>query len=148
MMETINNAEVLTIFAGIMSEKIKRPFHRALAQEGITISFEQCLILSCLSDNNKATQQTLCQLTHKDKPSITRLVDKLETKDLVKRITDKKDRRKNHICLTSSGYALCIKTQNVVQRLFHQAVANIDELQLNECRNVLQNIMQNLATVG
>jgi DNA-binding MarR family transcriptional regulator len=145
-----NNIDVsliLDALAGRVSEKIIRPFNRAFTRES-PVTMEQYLVLSCLLDKDNITQQTLCNLTNKDKPSITRLIDKLEAKDLVKRVSDKVDRRKKHVLLTQAGRTACQKTEGIVLRIAGQAVGNIDEYQLNTFQNVLQNIVNNLAPVG
>ena len=77
-MTQLQNDEVFDILVGKISTAINRAFLRSFAAEGIEITTEQWSVLACLWNKDKVTQQTLCTLTAKDKPSMTRLIDKLE----------------------------------------------------------------------
>ena len=84
-MSHIQNDELFDILIGKVSSAINRTFLRAFANEGIEITIEQWSVMACLWKNDGVTQQDLCNLTSKDKPSMTRLIDKLERRKLVTR---------------------------------------------------------------
>ena len=90
------------------------------------------------------TQQALCSLTLKDKPSMTRLIDNLEKRNLVTRVSDHNDRRINLIHLTDAGMALQAKATEIVQKIASKTLNNISDEELNVCRVVLKKIMTNL----
>ena len=46
----------------------------------------------------------MADMMGKDKSAILRLIDSLEEKDLVRRVADIKDRRKNYLMVTKLGY--------------------------------------------
>ncbi len=143
-MTQLHNEEVFTILTGRISNAINRTFLRAFANEGIDITTEQWSVLACLWDKDKVTQQTLCSLTSKDKPSITRLIDKLEKRNLVTRVSDHNDRRINLIHLTESGAKLQHKATEIVQNIAQRTLRNISEEELNFSRTILKKIMDNL----
>ena len=136
--------EIFNILVGKISTAINRTFLRSFVAEGIEISTEQWSVMACLWKEDKVTQQTLCQLTAKDKPSMTRLIDKLEKNRLVTRVADPNDRRINLIHLTSSGVALQTKATEIVKRVSQRTLSNISEEELNTSRIVLKKIMSNL----
>ena len=138
---------VFNILSGRVGDKIKRPFYKAFARECIAISSEQYAILACLVRQNMVTQQTLCGMTRKDKPNITRLLDRLENKSLVQRISDAEDKRKKHICITEQGLAVYEKVNRIVKEMVGHAMINIDESQLMVFQDVLQHMIQNLSMV-
>ncbi|MEI6754511.1 MAG: MarR family winged helix-turn-helix transcriptional regulator [Paludibacter sp.] len=140
----LQNNEIFDILAGKISTAINRTFLRAFATEGIEISTEQWSVLACLWRKDKVTQQTLCNLTAKDKPSMTRLIDKLEKNNLVTRVSDFNDRRINLIHLTNAGTALQDKATELVQKIVDKTLSNIPEDELNISREVLRKIMANL----
>ena len=136
--------EAFTILTGKISTAINRTFLRAFAVEGVDITTEQWSILACLWQKDKVTQQALCSLTLKDKPSMTRLIDNLEKRNLVTRVSDHNDRRINLIHLTDAGMALQAKATDIVQKIASKTLNNISDDELNVCRIVLKKIMTNL----
>ncbi len=140
----IKDKEIFDILTGKVSVLINRTLLRAFALESIDISTEQWSVLSCLWEKDKVTQQTLCDLTRKDKPSMTRLIDKLERNDFVVRVSDASDRRINLIHLTEKGAQMRIKATTVVQGVVKKALNGISNEDLDKSRNVLLKIMKNL----
>ena len=140
----LHNDELFDILIGKISMAINRTFLRAFATEGIDITTEQWSVLACLWKKDKVTQQTLCNLTSKDKPSMTRLIDKLEKRNLVTRVSDHNDRRINLIHLTDKGMALQQKATELVQKIATKTLSNIAEEELKISRIVLKRIMANL----
>jgi DNA-binding MarR family transcriptional regulator len=143
-MKEIHNDEVFSILTGKISTAINRTFLRAFAAVGIEITTEQWSVLACLWKKDKVTQQELCDLTSKDKPSMTRLIDKLEKSNLVTRVSDHNDRRTNLIHLTDAGNALKHKATDIVQQVATRTLDHISEEELNTARTVLKKIMNNL----
>jgi len=143
-MKEIHNDEVFSILTGKISSAINKTFLRAFANEGIEISTEQWSVLACLWKKDKVTQQELCDLTSKDKPSMTRLIDKLEKRNLVTRVSDHNDRRTNLIHLTDAGNTLKQKATEIVQQVATRTLDHISDEELNTVRTVLKKIMTNL----
>ena len=130
-MSQIHNDELFDILVGKISAAINRTFLRSFVAEGIDISTEQWSVMACLWKEDKVTQQKLCELTAKDKPSMTRLIDKLEKSRLVTRVSDPTDRRTNIIHLTSAGVALQAKATEIVMRVANRTLNGISEAELN-----------------
>ena len=144
IMSQIHNDELFDILVGKISAAINRTFLRSFVAEGIDISTEQWSVMACLWKEDKVTQQKLCELTAKDKPSMTRLIDKLEKSRLVTRVSDPTDRRTNIIHLTSAGVALQAKATEIVMRVANRTLNGISEEELNTSRTILKKIMANL----
>jgi len=144
IMNYIQTDEVFSVLTGKVSTAINRTFLRAFANEGLDITTEQWTILACLWKEDKVTQQTLSNITLKDKPSITRLIDNLEKRRLVTRVSDLTDRRINLIHLTSAGEALQAKATEIVQKISEKTLMGVSESDLNTVREVLKKIMNNL----
>jgi DNA-binding MarR family transcriptional regulator len=143
-MTELHNDEVFNILTGKISSAINRTFLRAFATQGIEITTEQWSVLACLWQKDKVTQQSLCRLTSKDKPSMTRLIDKLEKANLVTRVSDHYDRRINLIHLTETGNALEIKATEIVNTIASKTLKDISSEELNTVRNILKKIIVNL----
>lgn len=143
-MTELQNDEVFNILTGKISAAINRTFLRSFSNKGIDITTEQWSVLACLWQKDKVTQQTLCTLTSKDKPSMTRLIDKLEKANLVSRVSDHNDRRINLIHLTETGAELKFKATEIVDEIAKKTLENISMEELNTVRGALKKIMANL----
>lgn len=69
----------------------------------------QFSILINLYKNNVTTQKELLKYTYGDETSITRLVDRLESKGYIKRVQSPEDKRKKMLILTEEGVILTEK---------------------------------------
>ena len=143
-MSQLLSGELFDILIGKISTTINRAILRAFATENIEITTEQWTVLASLSIKDEVTQQELCNITLKDKPSMTRLIDKLEQRKLVIRLSDQPDRRVNIIKLTNEGKRIQDKATLIVQNIATKTLSNITPEELDLSRNVLRKIMSNL----
>ena len=90
------------------------------------------------------SQQSLCDATFRDKPSITRLVDNLEKLNLVKRVASKDDRRFNMIYLTTEAQQLQEQTMELANQTLNEALVGVSNGQIEIAKEVLQQVYENL----
>jgi DNA-binding MarR family transcriptional regulator len=140
----VNEREVFSILTGKISSTINRALLRAFSQEDLHITTEQWSVLSCLWNEDKVTQSDLCDLTRKDKPSMTRLIDNLQRSKIVVRVPHATDRRVNLIHLTQYGASLREKVTAVVQSVVDKALQDVSESEIMVARTVLNKIIANL----
>jgi DNA-binding MarR family transcriptional regulator len=114
------------------------------AKVGYDLTVEQWIILLVLSGRNGQFQQQLADITSKDKTSMTRLIDGMEKRGLVKRSPDTVDRRQKRICLTSRGKQLRQKLIPLVHKNLRSTQRNIAPEQLKICKNVLRKVYENI----
>ncbi len=140
----VKEREVFSILTGKISSTINRALLRAFAQEGLHITTEQWTVLACLWNEDKVTQRELCDLTSKDKTSMTRLIDNLERNKIVVRVSHPTDRRVNMIHLTKYGASLHEKVSDVVQRVVDKSLTGVSEEEVNFSRDLLNKVINNL----
>ena len=140
----VNEQEVFDILTGKISTTINRALLRAFAHADVAMTTEQWSVMSCLWHEEKVTQQQLCDLTRKDKPSMTRLIDNLEKNHLVFRYPHSTDRRVNLIHLTKEGIDLREKVINIVKGVVDKAMMDISEDEVAISRRLLTKIISNL----
>lgn len=140
----VNEREVFSILTGKISTTINRALLRAFSQDDLSITTEQWTVLSCLWKEDKVTQSDLCDLTRKDKPSMTRLIDNLQRSKIVVRVPHATDRRVNLIHLTQYGASLREKVTSVVQGVVDTALQGVSESEVIVARAVLNKIIANL----
>lgn len=70
------------------------------------ISTPQLLVLASVANREAASASTLCKSISYDPGAMTRMIDRLEQKGLVRRSPNPDDRRATNLDLTSAGKAL------------------------------------------
>ena len=135
---------IFPIINGKVSMAINRMMYRNLRKEGLDITPEQWTVLAFLWREDGVTQQTLCNSTFKDKPSMTRLIDNLAKQDLVYRNASTTDRRSNYIFLTDLGKSIKEKANKAVFLTMEAALAGIDEDGLKQVRFLLAAVFGNI----
>ncbi len=141
----IDHDELFAILSGRISMLINRYLYNKFREANLGITVEQWTILACLWKKDKVTQQALSETTFRDQPSITRLIDNLEKRNLVIRVPDPSDRRIKLIYLTEQGTALEKQSTDIVSDVVNKALSGILDEEVLVCRNTLKKVLENLA---
>ncbi len=137
-------SELYSFITGKASTAIARRLQKNFKQNGVDITIEQWSVLYHLWKEDGMSQQSLCDATFRDKPSITRLVDNLEKLNLVKRVASKDDRRINMICLTTEAQQLQEQTMELANQTLNEALVGVSNGQIEIAKEVLQQVYENL----
>ncbi|OEF97394.1 MarR family winged helix-turn-helix transcriptional regulator [Desulfuribacillus alkaliarsenatis] len=108
------------------------------------VTHEQWSIMIRLWEEDGLTQNKIAELTGKDSPSVSRLINNMEKKDLVTRVPHPVDKRTNLIFLTNQGKKLQIGLIEQAQKTIDDISAGIDEEEMRIFLNVLEKINENL----
>ncbi|MBR5802944.1 MAG: MarR family transcriptional regulator [Bacteroidaceae bacterium] len=140
------NFDISLIFAilnGKVSAAINRRLIRNFRENDLEITPEQWTVLLFLWEKDGVSQQELCNVTFKDKPSMTRLIDNMERQNLVVRIASKSDRRTNLVYLTRQGRELETRARTVANRTLKEALDGISIDELRVSQEVLRKVFSN-----
>ena len=140
--------ELYSFITGKASIAIARRLQKKFNTSGVNLTIEQWSVLYHLWKQDGASQQELCNASFRDKPSITRLVDNLEKLNLVKRVSDEKDRRINKIYLTKQAQKLQEDTMRLAEETLNEALEGVPPDQVDLCKEVLQKVYDNLSGVS
>jgi len=135
---------IFPVINGKVSMAINRMMYRNFRKEGLDITPEQWTVLAFLWKEDGVTQQTLCNSTFKDKPSMTRLIDNLAKQSLVYRNASANDRRSNLIFLTEQGKSIKDRATRAVNATMDAALAGIDIEGLKQVRFLLAAVFGNI----
>lgn len=102
------------------SQAMRLELNRKFAAAGQQATSEQWKILINLWSDDGLTQQQLAEKTCKNKVSVVKLIDGLERRGLVERLSDPGDRRSKCIFLTSKG-------KGVQEELIKLAKQNLEQ---------------------
>ena len=117
---------------------------RAIAEGGSDLRPREFALLNRLHQFGEVTQVELASLTYKDKPAITRMLDRLIAKGLVRKQTSPTDRRKFLVSLTPKGAALRGAIVPRAVRLLEAACEGVDARDLEVTVATLKTISTRL----
>ena len=110
----------------------------------VKLTHEQFAVLFHISEmDDEVTQQEMAERMKKDKSVILRMVDVLEEKNLVRRVTDPNDRRKNCLMLTKSGTRLIEGYKAIGLEIIDQIHEGIDGNDLDTFYRVIGQLRTN-----
>jgi DNA-binding MarR family transcriptional regulator len=115
---------------------------RALGQD---ITPEQWAILIRLWERDGRPQSELSEATFRDAPTMSRIIDVLETRGLLTRNPHPEDGRIRVVYLTKAGKALEKLLVPLVEKIVGEMVEGIDERALVTTRNTLRKMFANIA---
>lgn len=108
------------------------------------ITTEQWMILNRLFEEPGINQKELSERTLKDQGSLTRTLDRMENKGLVKRQINPTDRRSFLIYLTNEGYALRNRIVPIAVECIEDAVKGFTEEEVDTLVALLKKLILNL----
>ena len=121
---------------------------KAFQENGLDLSKEQWSVLKRLYVNDGQPQNDLAFITHRDKTSMTRLVNSLESKDLVVRKNDENDNRINRIFLTEYAKGVIKKVQPIMYDLIPAVQENLSEKEIETLIAILKKVQAKIAEIA
>lgn len=134
----------VAVYLNLVACQFKQHYAMLLKQNGFNITPEQLLVLDMLWNQGSMSQQKIADSIGKDKNSVTKLIDALESKDLVSRRRDDSDRRSNTIILTEKAKRIKADTKEQGVSMLEEILAGIDENELKSLVDTLKKISGNM----
>ena len=117
-------------------------FNAVLKQKGMALSPGPIGIILVLDKEKQTTMGALSQALEMDNAALTRLVDKLEQKQIVSREINPADRRKILIRITQKGLSWSAEVKQVIETVNRQIKAGFTTEELEIYQRVNQDILQ------
>lgn len=98
------------------------------------LTHEQWVVLRTIVNNNFSTQKEIANLTHKSKSTLTRILDQLEQKNLIKRQVNEGDRRLTVLVGTQEGKTIVkefIPVEEEVKARIRDGISEEDVIDAN-----------------
>ena len=130
----------------LLSRAYKASIYRFLenvSELDIDITFDEWMILGPIWNLNGASQKECGEISTKDKTAVTRIINSLEDKSLVVRVSDQIDKRIKRIVLTKKGENLFEDILPIIEKTRSQMNDNIDEDELKTLDTVLKKLIDN-----
>lgn len=127
--------------AYVVKEMI-RNLKKRLREKGIDLTIEQFYILNILDNEDAMILQELAEIAEKDKSAVLRLVDGLEKKHFVARVTDSEDKRRKLLLVTKRGVKVLEKAHRVDAELDRAITAQLENSSVEEFESEISNIYE------
>jgi len=114
---------------------IHQLFKAELAPLGVTPG--QYAVLRCLWDENAQTARKLADRLALDGSTITGILERMEHKGLIVKLTDPKDRRAMQVMLTDQGRKLQEPLSQAIVEANHKAMLNLNEVEGEYLKQIL-----------
>lgn len=126
--------------------KLKQYTAAMLKKQNVDLTPEQFLLIDLLWNQGPLSQQEIADQMHKDKNSITKLVDAIEKKGFVKRSQNPSDRRSNTIVTTKLAESLKDDAKSKGISILDKMLGDISEEELNSFLATLDKLCSNMSS--
>lgn len=126
------------------ARKVKQYAQRKFNAENYDITVDQWIIIKRLNQNNDLNQTQLAEITGKDTPTLTRIIDLLCKKGLTERRVQPTDRRCFTVHLTELGTETVQKWSPKMSEIRMKAWENLTEEDYINLKRILNTIYNNL----
>ncbi len=127
------------------TNKVARRYSQeTFIKEGYDITVDQWLVLKKIWDSDKINQSELAAALFKDAASITRILQILERKKLVKKDFKTDDRRHFLLSLTTKGEQFYSHLLGLVKAMRMQGVSGFSDSEKEQIKKLLTRMIKNL----
>ncbi|MCL1075438.1 MarR family transcriptional regulator [Shewanella dokdonensis] len=107
----------------------------------LDITAQQFRVMMLLHRDHVESCQVLSQRLSIDGGAITRMLDRLEQKQLLQRVRHDDDRRRIALQLTDSGHALCQQMPEVIAEELNEFTQGLDDQDIAQLEHLLRKIL-------
>lgn len=116
----------------------------AFAEKGFSeITPDYFIVLEKLWENDNIGIGLLAQRVRKDSASVSRIIDGMSQKGLVKRVKSENDSRYSNIILTKKGFELEEKLKVIVDECHVNAMHGLSPIEIKELGRMLEHVFGN-----
>jgi len=108
------------------------------------ITLDQSMLLKKIIDEPDISQTEIGVFLFKDLASVSRIVELLVKKNLIERIPDKNNRRRNKLTANKKGIEVIDQITKIVKKNRKTALQGISQEELMSCQKTLDKIFNNL----
>jgi DNA-binding MarR family transcriptional regulator len=130
---------------GYLIKRVMSVVSTALDQElsGYDITHQQFSVLMMLSETRCGTAADLARLTCGDTGAMTRMLDRLEAKGIVRRVRSSADRRVVNIELTEAGQTFASRMPVIAINVMNRHLKGFDAAELELMKSFMRRILAN-----
>jgi DNA-binding MarR family transcriptional regulator len=126
------------------AKKLKQAFQRKLKAVDAGVTADQWVVLDTLGKKDGMSQFEIAEETHKDPPTLTRIIDLLCEKQLTERRSDPNDRRRFNIFLTATGKKKIQQLDPIVKAFRQKSWDGLSSNEMKQLSRILERINRNI----
>ena len=121
---------------------------QAFKSQGLELTKEEWSVMKRLRVNDGQPQNDLAFITHRDKASMTRLINTMEDKDLVIRRKETSDRRMNRVFLTKNGKDVIEKVLPIMYDLIPKVQETLTKEEIETLIGTLKKVKSRIENIS
>jgi DNA-binding MarR family transcriptional regulator len=137
--------ELKNVQFGYLISQTRNALYAALDKEMLPLDLtaSQFVVVIGAMRNRARTVNEFCQLAGIEPGPMSRLLDRLEAKGIVRRVRDLEDRRQVNVTLTEKGVALYPQINAAVHKVYGQLLNGFSEQEALALKHALEKILLN-----
>lgn len=124
---------------------LKQAGRKILARNDFNLTFEQLIVLFILDECDGQSLRVMAEHADRERTTMTRMIDGLERRNLVIRITDKQDRRNKLVYLTHQGREMIQQVGEHASQFESMVYKGMSEEKVALAIEVLEQMNRNIA---
>ncbi|MDT7861252.1 MAG: MarR family transcriptional regulator [Saccharolobus sp.] len=137
MILTTKYSEVWDLIVGL-TRKVNKEADKALEQIGL--SYFEFKVMCALDEEGKVPMSRVAEKYMLTKAGLTSIIDRLEEKNLVKRVRSEEDRRVIYVELTDKGREKLAESRKVFQEVLANFMRKISEDEIKELERIFNKL--------
>ena len=140
-LRSFRSRDAVGALIGRARKVLVREFDREIAPLGLTTV--QALVLILLADGVTVTAAGLCRELSHDAGALTRIVDKLEAAELVRRVRRERDRRAANLELTKEGRRVHAEVRRAQVEVLNRIMRGFSRAEARMLESLLKRMVEN-----
>ncbi|XBS68696.1 MarR family transcriptional regulator [Acerihabitans sp. KWT182] len=105
------------------------------------ITAAQFKVMLLMTRDGATTSAELCRCISLDSGAMSRMLDRLENKNMIMRVRSTADRRQYQLALTEKGQLFCQEIAEIAVKAFNDLLAPLTPAELNELDRLLSKLV-------
>ena len=142
-LRTFRSHDAVGARVGLARKALAEEFTRELAPLGL--SLQQALVIILVAEGRGKTAAEMCRRLAHDAGAMTRLIDKLESMALLRRVRGPHDRRRAHLEMTRTGRGVYGQVMRVQVEVLNRMLRGFSRGEVRTLERLLLRIVENAA---
>lgn len=126
-------------------KKIRSALQKRLTEGGVDITVDQWVLIDHIYRDKGVSQTKLAEVTYKDPPTVTRIIDLIEKKGIVERRGAPGDRRRFSLFLSEYGLEIYAKAFPIVAEIRNLGWGGLSENDYQHFVRIMDSIYKNFS---
>jgi DNA-binding MarR family transcriptional regulator len=139
----LRNAQQVLISAEENLKHFRDIVNYTFHKNNYDITYDQWVVLHALAENQGISQISLSESTQKEPASISRILKLLEQKEMIEKLSDKKNKRAKRIYLTAKGDEVQKIATKTFNKIAKDGFVDVHEQEINLFVRILDKLQTN-----